>query len=91
MKFTVDGVETTYTKIETNTEEIIKALKLGFGFISRNSSYFVVKRKDGLYWEYDVSHHGSPLYEYKILTNDPKRIRVYNAISELEESIKNIT
>ena len=37
--------------------------------------------KDGaLYYSYDISMHGSPVYEYKLVSDDPEQIKLYEAM-----------
>jgi hypothetical protein len=89
MEFSIEGTQKYEERIrlEVNSEEIIKSLKHKFGFINKDHIYFLDKKEDGLYWGWDASTHGSPWYEYKLMTKDEKLIRVYDAIVELEESI----
>lgn len=89
MEFTIAGKQTTYVKINATNEEIINSLKAKFNLMDRND-HFVVLKENGLYRGEDTSHHGSPDYEYNLITKDEKLIRVYKAITELEVALREI-
>ncbi len=71
--------------IETTPKEIVESL---FSYYFKTTNYNDLVEENGiLYIEYDVSMHGSPMYERKKLTKDPKKIKIYYALKTLLDNI----
>jgi hypothetical protein len=95
-KFPIEGMQTTLIEVEASVGQIITGLKSGLNLIHEGSGYFLCEIDNGLdmdhglYWKYDTSYHGSPNYEYQLITKDPNIIKAYKLIIELEETLEKI-
>lgn len=67
--------------------DAIVAIKKYFNFVNYNRT-FLVKREDGLYRKEDISYHGSPTYEYTLVSNDEEKIALYDSIECIESYIR---
>ena len=74
----IAGVLKQNIEIETTPIEMIKSLFLYY-FNTENYNS-IIEKDNKLYFENDISIHGSPLYEYKEITADPKKIEIYRAL-----------
>ena len=43
--------------------------------------------EDGLYYAYDTSFHGSPHYQYRLITNDEEKIKLFKLLMELRDQV----
>ena len=68
-------------------EEAFQALKTGLGFEDSYNTFHCVREGKLMRGE-DVSHHGSPLYNYTEVSNNPKWAELYKAFACLEEYMK---
>lgn len=79
----VRGSYTAYADVNVSTYDIYEALLTHFRF--RDAGIL----KDGnLYYREDVSHHGSPIYEDTLITDNPKVIELFKAVKTLGEYLK---
>jgi len=90
MEFNVKGVQTQNVTVSVLNQDMIDALKKANNFDTSYDSYLEL-RDDGLYKGIDISYHGSPYYEYTLITNDTKQIRLYKAIIELEKALEDVS
>lgn len=82
----VNGVA--HMEVEINPLEVLNAIKNSLGLSDSNSESICVK--DGFITRVeDVSYHGSPVYEYKQVSNNPKWTELYNSLLCLENYFKN--
>lgn len=64
--------------------EALAKIKEQLGFADDRHSFLCVR--DGrLMRGEDVSYHGSPLYEYTLLSDNPKWVALYNSVKCLED------
>lgn len=62
-------------------------IKNALGFREDHDSFVCIK--DGkLVRGEDVSYHGSPMYEYETISNNPKWIELYNSVQCLDDYFK---
>ena len=81
----INGILKKKVEIEVEPKDLIKAL-FSYYFNVKNKNDIV--EKDGkLYFEKDVSTHGSPKYEYVEITSDHNKIEIYNTLKKLSELI----
>lgn len=81
----ITGILRQKVEIETNPKELVKALFLHY---FQTDNYNIIVEKDNkLYYEIDVSVHGSPVYEYRKFTSDPKKIEIFHALIKLLDNI----
>lgn len=85
----INGKQTQNVIINITPKDIIDSLKESFGFTELYYNHIELK-ENGLYDVTDISYHGSPIYEYKLITNDLNKIRLYKAIIELENALKEV-
>jgi len=46
--------------------------------------------EDGVYYVYDTSFHGSPHYQYRLITNNEEKIKLFKLLVELREQVLKI-
>ena len=67
-----------------NPADVIAGIKDILGFSTAYDSFLTVN--DGqLVKDEDISYHGSPMYEYKTISNNPKWIELFNSIQCIED------
>ena len=71
-------------EVYISMEEAFQALKAGLGFDDSCNTFLCVREGKLMRGE-DVSHHGSPMYEYTEVSNNPKWAELYQAFERLEE------
>ena len=71
-------------KIE-NKGAIIEVIEAMFVYYFKCSFRDIELMEDGLYYMYDTSFHGSPHYQYKLITQDENLIKIYNHLTELRD------
>ena len=81
----VQGV--TFQEVYISMEDAFQALKDGLGFNDSHDTFLCVREGKLMRGE-DVSHHGSPLYDYTEVSNNPKWAELYQAFERLEEYMK---
>lgn len=81
----VQGV--TFQEVYISMEDAFQALKDGLGFNDSHDTFLCVREGKLMRGE-DVSHHGSPMYEYTEVSNNPKWAELYQAFERLEEYMK---
>lgn len=80
--FKLQGIQTQLVNIEIRSlKDLLDAITLEY--FKTNKFYSLVIKDGYICEEYDVSYHGSPIMEYKQITNDPDLIEVYNALEIL--------
>lgn len=84
MKFKVPYTQ--YIEVTVNdVNEVIKEL-CNYFFNRKDIENLIVK--DGcVYYEEDVSIHGSPYYEYHKITDDVKKIEILNSLKTIYKNI----
>lgn len=81
----VRGIAT--QEVYISMEEAFQALKTGLGFAESRDTFLCVKEGKLMRGE-DVSRHGSPLYEYTEVSNNPKWAELFQAFQCLENYMK---
>ena len=81
----VQGIAT--QEVYISMEEAFQALKTGLGFEDSYSTFLCVREGKLMRGE-DVSHHGSPMYEYTEVSNNPKWAKLFQAFRCLEDYMK---
>lgn len=81
----VRGIAT--QEVYISMEEAFQALKTGLGFAESRDTFLCVREGKLMRGE-DVSHHGSPIYEYAEVSNNPKWAELFQAFQCLEDYVK---
>ena len=86
MKLKCNGEAIIPTTVEIYPNEFLDSLlNQIIGFKDMNSLEI---RDDGyLYSCFDISYHGSPTWEYSLVTKDKDKIELYEAICELKRCL----
>ena len=71
-------------KIE-NKDSLILIIDSIFEYYFKCSFRDIELMEDGLYYAYDTSFHGSPHYQYKLISQDKNLIEIYNYLMKLRE------
>ena len=80
--FVLNGIQTQYVKISVKSlQDIVKAISKEY-FKTEDFNSLVLK-DEYICIEYDTSYHGSPIYEYRQITNNKELIKVYEALKIL--------
>ena len=58
-------------------------IKAQLGFANSRDSFLCVHDGELLRGE-DVSHHGSPLYEYTLVSNNPNWVALYDSVKRID-------
>lgn len=72
-----------------NTDNVIEAIDKMFKYFFNASYYNLELLENKLYYKYDKSFHGSPQYQYKIITDNKNKIIIFNNLVALRNSILN--
>ncbi len=73
-----------YQKVYIDPKDAFECIKKALGFYESHDSFICIK--DGkLQRGEDVSYHGSPYYEYEIISNNPKWMELYKSIECLKD------
>lgn len=67
--------------------DAFERIKEALGFYENHNSFVCVKDGELVRGE-DVSHHGSPIYQYKSISNNPKWIELYKSVECLNDYFK---
>ena len=89
MKIKTNGV--THHEVTVDVNNVLKALTTQLRFADRyGDAYAHTKHNgiDGIYEIEDVSHHGSPTWEYTLITDKESDIKAFECISYLLEYLK---
>jgi hypothetical protein len=82
----IEGIEKREVIIEVTKEAAFEALSRELGVYSYLKSYrddyYAIKNNSLVYFT-DVSYHGSPHYEEKVVTYDPVVIKNFQILKEL--------
>ena len=71
-------------EVDVNPAEAFEKIKEYLGFTSTHDTFLGVK--DGeLRMGRDISYHGSPMYEYETISNNPKWVELYNSVKCLDD------
>lgn len=75
-----------YCEIDISSEEAIRGLCKKFGIDDHNSIYEVREENGikGVYRGIDVSHHGSPQFNYTLIHEGEEAIEVFEALQILK-------
>ena len=71
-------------KIEKR-DGILDAIDAMFIYYFKCSFRELELMEDGIYYAYDTSFHGSPHYQYKLITNDKNMVEIYNHLTALRD------
>jgi hypothetical protein len=74
----VQGIQTQVVNINVNLEDVVKALSKKYLLTDDINS--IVLKNGYLCIEEDVSYHGSPIYEYRKISDNTKLIEFYEAL-----------
>lgn len=67
-----------------NPADVIAGIKDILGFSTTYDSFLTVNDGQLVKGE-DISYHGSPMYEYETISNNPKWIELFNSIQCIED------
>lgn len=81
---------TIHQEVYIDPSEAFKKIKQALGLGTDHSEHLCIK-DDQLMRGVDVSYHGSPLYEYEMISNNPKWIELYNSICCLDDYFQHYT
>lgn len=88
MNLKCEGLATVPANVEISTDEFLTKL---LNQITNTKIDSLEIHNDGyLYSYYDISYHGSPTWEYDLVTTDENQIALYKAILELKKCIREI-
>lgn len=76
-----------YQEVYIDPADTFACIKNALGFREVRDTFVCVKNGELMRGE-DVSHHGSPLYEYQLISNNPKWIELFNSIQCLNDYFK---
>ena len=74
-----------------NNDNAIEAIDKMFKYFFNASYYDLELLKNKLYYRYDTSFHGSPHYQYKLITDDENKIKIFNGLIAIRNSILSST
>lgn len=77
-----------YEDVYINPAEVMKRIKETLG-LANGRDTFVCERDGQLMRGVDVSRHGSPQYEYTLISDNPNWIALYNSVNCLEDYFMN--
>jgi len=86
MKIEVDAQ--TLLSVSVNPVDVLEELKQNFGFKDYRNSW-IIEKDNKLYRQEDTSYHGSPAYEYKLISDNIKDVEVFKALNIILEYLKN--
>lgn len=75
---------TFHEEVYIDPAEALAKIKEQLGFSNSRDTFLCVRDGELLCGE-DISHHGSPLYEYTLFSNNPKWVELYNSVKCLED------
>ena len=73
-----------------NTDDALEAIDKMFIHFFNTSYYNLDLTKNGLYYIQDTSFHGSPHYQYKFITDNENKIKIFNSLITLKNCILSI-
>lgn len=76
-----------HQEVYIDPADAFACVKKALGFCEDYDSFVDVKDGELVRGE-DVSHHGSPMYQYKTISNNPKWIELYNSVQCLDNYFK---
>ena len=71
----------------TIDDPIIILTELCKHFFNRKDIENLIVKDNCIYYEEDISVHGSPCYEYKKITDDPKKIEILNSLKNIFKNL----
>lgn len=74
-----------YQQVYVDLKDAILAIKQALGFSTCDG--FLCIRDGKLQYGRDVSYHGSPCYEYEVVSDNPKWLELYKSIECLDEYV----
>lgn len=86
----MDGIKMRATisqNVYVDPAEAFEKIKEWMGFSPYGASFITIRNGELVRGE-DVSHHGSPDYEYKTISNNPKWLKLYESVQCLEDYFK---
>lgn len=84
MKFKVPYTQ--YIDITIDDPNLILKELCGY-FFNRTDIENLIVKDNCIYYEEDISVHGSPCYEYKKITDDPKKIEILNSLKNIFKNL----
>lgn len=70
-----------------NTDDVIEVIDKMFMHFFNTSYYDLELIENKLYYTYDTSYHGSPHYQYKLITDDENKIKIFNSLITLRQNV----
>ena len=67
--------------------DALESIKHSLGLYKGSKDFITVKNGKIVLGE-DVSYHGSPMYEYEVVSNNPKWVELYKSIECMEDYFK---
>lgn len=86
-KILIKGKKVDYIETEVNISDVIEQILESKGWNTTYDSYVIVSQNQ-IIRNTDVSYHGSPLYETKVLSEDPEDIALFIHLKGIEEYYK---
>ncbi len=77
---------TQYIDITIDDPNVILKELCGHFFNRKDIENLIVK-DNCIYYEEDISEHGSPCYEYKKISDDPKKIEILNSLKNIFKNL----
>lgn len=72
-----------------NDDDVIEAIDKMFKYFFKASYYDLELVENKLCYKYDTSFHGSPHYQYKLITDDKNKTIIFNNLVALRNSLLN--
>lgn len=84
----ITGILKQEVEIDTDPSSLVKTLIEHY--FDTYSIESIIEKDGYLCVEYDVSVHGSPVYEYRKITKNPKKIKLFKLLKDLLINIEDI-
>lgn len=68
--------------------EAFEKIKNALGFKEDRDDGIICEKDQQLMRRQDVSYHGSPVYDYEVMSNNPKWIELYNSVKCIADYFK---
>ena len=68
-----------------NNQDALEKIDALIKYYFKCSFFELELMEDGIYFRYDTSLHGSPHYQYKLITNDKNMIEIYDHLMKLRD------
>jgi len=89
MKIRTDGA--THHEVMVDVSDVLRKLRIRLGLADRfGEAYDLTNHNgiEGIYKIEDISHHGSPTWEYTLITDEESEIKAFECINYLLEYLE---